>query len=797
MTKKIIILLPIIALMGLSILAQQEVNTAEEDKYIERIEVRGNNRITTDTIIYYIETREGDLFNERTLKNDFQALWNTGFFSNLVIKSKEGLEGKIIIIEVEEQKIVNSVDITGLQKVNASEIFEFADKMEITIKKGTYLDMGKLATMKQIILQALVMNGLKAGMVDQEFKDAGNGRVDVIFKVTEGTSILVEEIRFIGNKALSDWQIRDVMEELGNHNPFSFLSQKDVYNEMKLSKDMQSIRDLYWKLGYLDVLFGDPEMVSLDTTVLFSKNKVPRFNIAIPIDEGKQYRLNNITVEGNKEFDSDMILSALPMKKGDIYNHAKVKDWLEFLKRQYGHRGFVMLSLVDERKKNPDDLSVDLNMKIKENDIYYINRINISGNSSTNDEVIRRQMLINEGDVFDNKLLELSVNRIRQLGYFETEIDINPQVKEESKDVDIALKVQERGSTNINFGVAYSELEGFYGNFSFETKNLFGAGNTFGISGQFGKRTNSFSFNYYDPWFLGQRLGLGASIFVRDWEYPGYIDKRVGGDLSLSYPISPFMSGYITYSYQVVNISFPDVTDEELANYDYYDLYYYYYYSYYSSSAYLQYLYPDGEVKIGSITNSFKIDTVDHPLFPHNGYKGTASLEYGGAILGGNLDFLKGTVEVVGYIDPFPKNVFGFRGTIGWIESLNDTKIPVIERFFLGGDRSLRGLTIRSVGGEYSENGIPTGGTKMALFNFEWQFIVTDEMRLVLFLDAGNAYSEDQDFNLSNLRKTAGVEARLFLPVFNVPMRLIFAFNLDPRYNEKSSDFLFSMGTMF
>lgn len=796
MMKKVLILLQIIIVFaGLSVYAQD--NTTEPEKYVERIEVKGNNRITTETIIYYMETREGDLYNERTLKNDFQALWNTGFFSNLAIKSRDGLEGKIVIVEVEEQKIVNSVDIEGLQKVSATDLFEFADKMEVNIKKGTYLDMGKLATMKQIILQALISNGLKAGKVDQEFKDLGNGRVDIIFKVTEGTSILIDEIKFVGNKAFSDWQIRDVMEELGNHNPFSFLSQKDVYNEMKLSKDMQSIRDLYWGAGYLDVNFRDPDLISRNTMALFEKNKIPRYDVIVPIDEGKQYKLNDVTVEGNKEFDTKMILSALAMRKGDIYDHGKVKNWLEFLKRQYGHRGFVMLSLVDERKKNTQDMTVDLNLKIKENDVYYVNKINITGNTSTNDEVVRRQMLINEGDVFDNKLLEISVNRIRQLGYFESEIDVKPQLNETAKDVDINVGVQERGSTNINFGIAYSELEGFYGNFSFETKNLFGAGNTFGISGQFGKRANSFSFNFYDPWFLGQRLGLGASVFVRDWEYPGYLDKRVGGDLSLSYPIGPYMSGYITYGYQVVNISFPDVTDEDLENYDYYDLYYYYYYSYYASSSYLQYLYPEGEVRIGSITNSIKIDTVDHPLFPHNGFKGTASLEYGGTILGGNLEFVKGTLELVGYIDPFPRNVFGCRGTVGWIESLNDTKIPVIERFFLGGDRSIRGLTIRSIGGEYSEYGIPTGGTKMALFNFEWQFIVTDEMRLVLFLDAGNAWAEDQNFDLSDLRKTAGIEARLFLPVFNVPMRLIFAFNLDPQYNEKSTDFLFSMGTMF
>lgn len=797
MTKKIFILLFSIIVIGIPALIQAQDLTSDENKYIERIEVRGNKRISSETIIYYMETREGDLYNERTLKSDFQTIWNTGFFSNLKIISKDGLEGKIIIVDVEEQKIINNVEITGLNKVNSSEIYDFAEKMEVSVKKGTYLDMGRIATMKQIILQALTMNGLKAGTVDQTFKEIGNGQVDVIFNVQEGTSILVKEIIFSGNRAFSDWEIRNTMEELGNYNAFSFISQKDIYNEMKLAKDMQTIRDLYWSNGYLDVSFMDPKLEPVETSVLFSRDLVQRYYITIPISEGKQYKLREVSVEGNTEFDNELILTALPIKKGEVYNHTKIKDWLEFLKRQYGHRGYVMLSLIDERKKNPDDMTVDLNLKIKENDVYHINRIEIAGNSSTNDEVIRRQMLINEGDVFDNKLLEISINRVRQLGFFETEIDMKPEIHEESKNVDIALKVQERGATNINFGIAYSELEGFYGNFSFETKNIFGTGNTFGISGQFGKRTNTFSFNYYDPWFLGQRLGLGASVFVRNLDYPGYLDERVGGEVSLSYPLGDYMSGSISYGYQVVNISFPEINEED-DDYDYYDYYYYYYYYYYYNAyQYAKYLYPEGEVVIGSITNSFKIDTVDHPLFPRNGWRGIASIEYGGSILGGNLDFLKGTAEIDTFVNFLPRTVFGARAMTGWIESLSDEKIPVIERFFLGGDRTIRGLNIRSVGGDTSDEGIPTGGTKMVLFNLELQFIVTDEMRLVLFYDTGNAFSENQDFDLGNLRKTFGVEARLFLPVFNVPMRLIFAINPDPLYMESSSDFLFSMGMMF
>jgi outer membrane protein insertion porin family len=214
-------------------------------------------------------------------------------------------------------------------------------------------------------------------------------------------------------------------------------------------------------------------------------------------------------------------------------------------------------------------------------------------------------------------------------------------------------------------------------------------------------------------------------------------------------------------------------------------------------SQYSKYLYPEGDIEISSISNSLKVDTVDHPLFPHFGWKGTASVEYGGTFLGGTLDFIKGSLEIIHYMNPFPASVIGFRGMVGWIESLNDQRIPVIERFYLGGDRTIRGLPLRSVGGNRDDNGIPIGGTKMALFNFEYQVLISNEMRMILFFDAGNAFSEDEEFNLNNLRKTAGVEARLFMPVFNVPIRLIMGFNLEPKYNERSSDFQFSMGIMF
>ncbi len=788
--KYMVVLLLLMLFPGAALMA------ADEDSYIERIEVEGNVRIKAETIIYYMESREGDLYNEKNISYDFQNLWKTGLFSDLKLYVKDGLEGKIIVVVVKEQYIIDMVDYKGLEQVSASDIVEAADRAGINLKRGDYLDMGKVSAMKQVIKEILGYKGYQVSEVKQEIVPGSSGKCDVIFQIGEGSTIRIEQIRFVGNQAFTDWEIRKEMENLGNYHLLSFISSADLYNEVKFAQDVQKIRDLYWSRGYLDVSISEPKLIPVKRFDLLSKDKVTRYYLDITISEGIQYKVGEISVEGNTEYESDLLLRALNMKKGQIYNHENVKGWAEFLKTIYGHKGYVMVSLLDERKKHKDTATVDLNVKITENDIYHVDQINITGNTSTIDEVIRRQMLIAEGDVFDNKLVEISVNRIRQLGYFDQNILFEPKLDSQDKEVDLDIKVQERGTTNFNFGIAYSELEGLYGNFAIETSNLFGTGNTFGISAQWGTLTEVFSLNYRDPWFLGRRVGLGASVFIRNYDFPGYVDKRVGGSVNLSYPISTFASGSIGYRYQVVDISFPEYDPSEQN--DYYSYYYDQYYYYYSAMAEAYpWLYPEGETRIASLIKTFRLNTIDHPLFPRSGFKGSISLEYAASFLGGNIDFLKGTFEVVKFFNPFNFGVFGIRGQLGWIETLSDDQIPILERYFLGGDKSIRGLNIRSVGGQIDENGIPTGGTKMMLLNVEYQFIISNEMRLILFFDAGNAFAEEQDFSIGNLRTTAGVEARIFMPVFNVPIRLIYAYNLNPLWYENESDFQFSMGVMF
>ncbi|MBN2134446.1 MAG: outer membrane protein assembly factor BamA [Acidobacteria bacterium] len=779
-----------IMIPALPLVAQEE----NEEVYVDRIEVVGNELISAETIMYYMETREGDLYDERNLKIDFQNLWKTGLFSDLKIKSKDGLEGKIVIVEVTEQYVIDDIDFKGLEDVSSSELYETAERAGISLKRGTRLNMGTVSAFKQVIKEALSFKGYRAAEINVNVVPREKGRCDIVFDIVEGSSIQIEQLIFQGNYAFTDWEIRKVMEDLGNNTALSLLDQKDVFNDLKFARDVVRIRELYWTVGYLDVQISEPRLIPVETWPLIGKQK-KKYIVEININEGKQYTVQSINVEGNKEFTSEEILSPMILKVGDIYNHTYVTGLVDFLQQQYGFKGYVMASIRDNRKKNTENHTVDLTLSITENDIYHLRKVEISGNTVTNDDVIRRQMLIAEGDVYDFKRIEYSKNRIEQLGFFEPQIELKPEVDNETKEVDLGIRVQERGNTIINFGIAYSELEGFFGTFSFETQNLFGSGNTFGISGQLGTLAETFSLNFSDPWFLGQRMGLGASIYIRNYDYPGYEDKRVGGTLTMSYPISDFWSGAITYNYQVVSVNFPEVTEEEEEYYSYYYYYYQYYITLYEN---YPWLFPEDELIISSIIKSFRVNTIDHPLFPTSGYKGSLSLEYGASWMGGTLNFFKTSVELVDFIRIMRSGVFGVRAQFGWIEPLGDEDaIPYSERFFLGGDRTIRGLNLRSVGGELNEYGVPSGGTSMLLFNFEYQILISNEMRLILFFDAGNAFSEDQDFSISNLRKSTGVEARIFMPVFNAPIRLIFAYNLDPGIYDDTTDFQFSMGMMF
>jgi len=567
--------------------------------------------------------------------------------------------------------------------------------------------------------------GRKFAQVKYKVEPVSSSTVRLLFDVDEGDKLRIGKIEFVGNKVFSDWELKH-----------------DVYKEEKFQDDLNRLRQLYWSHGYMAFKIDTPKLEIKEV----GKGK-RRLFITIPVEEGDQYRVGEVKVSGNKLLPTKLITLILQLKKGEVFNNKKLWDGLKDLQELYGNRGYIMINILP--RYNFDD-----------------------------DKVIRRQLMLQEGMVFSQQRLKLSLDLIKQLGYFDT-VEPSWEVNKEKKTVDLKIKLHEMGRNSILFGGGYSEFEGAFGNFSFQTRNLFGKGITLGVGGQVGKRATYFNLSYYDPWVFDRHLGLGISAFKRRISFIDFYQNSVGVNFRFSWPFNRFTSGFLTYRYEIIDIKNPDPTNP-----------------YYINFFMIPTLFPEGKTVTSSITPSIIWNTVDHPIFPTHGNRLTVSVELAGGPLRGERKFVRFFGEYVKHFHLFPRQVFSFRTQVGYAKAWGGQSLLIFERYFLGGEYTIRGLRLRSVSPR-DEYGYYIGGNKMLLFNAEYVFILTPETRLALFFDAGNAFNNDEPYSLTNLRRTTGAEFRVFVPFLQVPLRFIWAINLSPIGNEPRSIFTFGVGTMF
>jgi outer membrane protein insertion porin family len=753
----------------------------QERSVIQEIKIEGNLQISTETISYYIASKPGDVYNQEVLLTDFKSLWATGFFDDLRITIDDGETGKIVTFIVKEKKLIQNIEYKGNKSLKKSDIESKLDELDITIKSGNYLDMHKVYRICKAIRDLLDEKGLKFAQVTPEVEPVSSTTANVIVNIDEGNKAKIAKIIFEGNKVMSDWQLLNAMKDTRPHWFFSFLSGHDVYKEDKFmgeEGDLTKIKELYTEKGYMSLNIGDPEIEVKRKETPSGKSGKPKIYITIPIDEGPQYRVGEISCEGNKLFKGELIKAVVGLRKGEIWNNSKLKEGIKLLNEAYANRGFIMVYVAPQFKFNHKEKVIDLDLKVEENDVYRIGRVEFSGNHATKDKVIRRQMMIHEGDVFSFQRVKTSLELVKQLGYFDN-IEPEQKINQEEKTVDFDINLHETGRNSIQFGGGYSALEGIFTNFAFETRNFLGRGQKFTVAGQLGRRAQAFSLSFYDPWFLDHHIGLGANVYKRYIRYLDFIQGGTGGGFNFSFPFNRWIYGFLSYNYEVVEIQNPE-QDNPLYN------------LFFLNTT----LFPEGKTKISSITSSIVRNTIDHPIMPTKGSRTTLSTEFAGGILGGDFTFIKAKFEQSKHIPLTRRQIFSFRGEIAHAFPLGDKDIPIYERYFLGGEYTIRGVELRSVGPR-NENGFIIGGHKYLLLNLEYVFVLSPQLRLAFFHDLGNAYARDEGFNLKDLRRTAGVEFRFFVPFLSVPFRLIWGFNLTPLERESRSNFQFSVGTFF
>ncbi|MEX2270178.1 MAG: outer membrane protein assembly factor BamA [Vicinamibacterales bacterium] len=760
------------------------------------------------TYLYYIETRpsvgsEGRWVPWSTaiadsLRRDFNRLWATNFLDNIwieVVDSKypNGVVAKDVIIHMEERQRVKIVDYQGSKRVDTSTIEDRLREENIIVRIDTFIDPPTIRRVAGLVRELYAEKGYQYAEVKPEVKTIAGGPklVHLTFHVTEGPRVKVRDVDFVGNTAISDRKLRGNMKENRPKGLLSFITGAGIYQEAKFAEDAEAVTEFYRERGHIAAQIGQPQIEIMED----SRDGATRWvRLRVPVDEGPRYRIGDITFEGNKLVADAGFAELFKLKPGDWYSHKRFIKGLEKAREIYGAGGYMEFNAYPhfpgltadptapaqppapaadpaqaaapkpvEKPLPPNSAETDVVIRVEEGPQYYVNRITFVGNTTTRDSVIRRDLRILEANVFNTEGLKQSIRRINQLGYFKP-LEGNDDVKVEKTPgtdnrVDVTLTVAEQNRNQLTFGAGISQFEGFFGQLSFQTANFLGRGETLSIALQQGSRAKNYQIAFTEPYLFDRPITAGVDLFVREIRYIGqFTQASRGGNTIWGFPLANFTRLYMGYSYEDTEVKDIDplFTDPVLL------------------SRYLL-LGEEGRRRISKISPSVVHNTVNNPIFASGGERYSASFDIAG--LGGDTSFWSTRLEGVQYVPLSRRVSLGFRLQGEYVRPYRGTEeLPIFERLFLGGEYSVRGFDIRTISPR-DENRFIIGGNKSLLFNGELLVHVAGPVRALLFYDAGQVQVQGNGLRLSDFRTSTGAEIRFFMPVLNVPFRLIFAYN--------------------
>jgi outer membrane protein insertion porin family len=759
---------------------------------VERFEAVGNASVASDTIRVYLGISPGDAYNPEAIRKNFTNLWQTGLFDDIKIEAERGDTGVVVRAIVKERPRISSVEYRGNKELNAQKIQEALEGDKIDLHVGNTIEQTLIRRAAESIKSAYSEGGFEGVQVDALTEDLGEpGEKKIVFVINEGVKAKVAAIDFVGNQRFSDRRLRGEMKEVKKHNLITWIRKKNLYIPSKLDEDLEHVKNYYQDHGYQDVSFGDPQI----------KTVRKRVRITIPVKEGEVHTFGDVTVTGNTVFTSEQIIGNWPLKKGETLRRKPLQARLDAFDEAYRMRGYIY-GYIDPEFVDKGNNVVDVNLRVYEGEQFRLGRLEFEGNTTTKDKVLRREIFLEEGQIMDMETFKQSLYKLGQLGYFKVTENPDFKVNSESKTVDITVKGIEEGKNDVQFGGGYSEGGGFFMQAQFATRNFLGEGESFSLGYQRGQRTNYFNISYADPWFMDTPNSLGVSVYNRETVLPqafGYEQRGKGGTIAYGYRLRRFDSVSLVYGYERAHSIYETVETPD----------------------------PNGNIPVPSITDlkfttsslvpSYRFDSRDNPYDTMRGARASLSLAYSGGPLGGTIEMFKPTVGFTKFFRLSRKSAFSFNVEGGYILPFGDDDdcaysyddlsknttelcIPPAERFLVGGESSVRGFRYGTLGPyeNYPNYGPrPAGGYKYHTYNFEYVYRVNDPLRLVLFADAGKAYGYKEDFDFSTLRYSFGAEMRVFLPVFQFPLRFIYAVNPSEELGDDFEGFQFTIGNTF
>ncbi len=785
--KKIILIL-LISLFPLGLLGQE---------VIEKIEVIGNERVTEDMVLYYLTFEEGDYYNRAAVRDGFKVLWATGYFADIKINADDGEKGKIIKVFVQENPVIKKITYKTGKKIKEKDIIDKLKEENVNILPHSYYRPYQTKRIEKTIEEMMEEKGLASGKIKTEVKTKGSNEVEIIFDIDEGHKIKIGDVVFDGKPKLRESTLMNALKENREHSFMSWASGKDTFKPDQLEADVQNLVEKYKEHGFMEVQIGEPRVEEIEKRSIFF-NKQNMKKIIIPVDAGYLYFVGDVNIEGNEFFNERNLRTLIPLKEGKVYSIEEREKGVEEISKLYQNFGYLYVRIIPVERLDPKNKKVNVTYNIIEGPVAYVHRIEFNGNVYTNDKVMRREMMIVEGSRFGYDLFKNSLLRINQLGLVEIKEDpaIQPDPQDPSQ-VDITINVTELQRNNIQFTAGYSGYQGAFVSLSYSTVNFLGAGEKLELVAMYGKRIKNYSFGFTEPYIFDLPVNTGFNIHNQEMIYPGLFNRKGRG---INFHVGGRIKGYwrarLSYGFEYLDIS--EYTGEE----DYFPYYDPYTASMYGGSyGYNPYYYGGGfgygKYNISSLSPMIYRNTVDSPLTPSRGTLYLVDCKFAGGILGGDISMIKPRFEWTLYKPVIKNTSLGFHVEYKFIKPTGDSAVPFWERFYLGGERSIRGYDIYTIGPR-NEEGVNMGGEKALIFNAEYIIPLGGPVYAIFFYDMGNAYGSSQKIDIGDMYSSAGLEARIFVPALRVPFRLIFSYNNRiARAGDSNFKFRFAIGTTF
>lgn len=744
-----------VVLLTSIISAPRLVNAQQAQRLVESVDITGNRRLRKDDILYYVQTRPGDPYNEQQIQRDLQAILTLGFFDKTATRvlTEEGARGGInVIFEVKELPIIRDLQFEGLKSVPESDVLKAFRERRVGVSKESIYDPVKARNAIRVLKELLAARGHPNATIEEKRDEVSATSTALTFVINEGERVRVVEIQFEGNTVFSDSKLRGAMKLVKEAGLMTRIKGQDILDREKLEFDLRHVDNYIRSKGYLQVRHGEPRVESVGPRrtgfpilpLPFLSSVDEGLRVTVPIVEGKIFRIGEMKIEGNSIFSEEAIRGIVGLNKGDIANGEKIgKALFENLKKYYGQQGFIEYTAeptptFKDNPQKPDEGIVDFVITIEEGKQFSLRRLEFIGNTFTRDNVLRREVLLNEGDIYNQSAWEYSIIKLNQLGYFDPidkDKDADYKTNDEEATVDLTLKVAERGRQQISFNGGLSGIGGSFFGLEYSTNNLLGRGEILSLNLSAGNRQKYMQFSFTEPYIKNRPITAGFSLFGYTQKFFGegtflsqnanaqqglsgsqldflnvsdenlFTRTSYGGSLFASAPLSEFYRKRRFTQFSRVGASYQfstsSVTDPKV-NLDPNN-----------PTQFIPVIYSQPNIITSRGTLSFVYDTRNASVDPTTGKELSAQVALAG--LGGDVRTYQPTLSYTQFIPVRRKSserpeVFGFRilaGTVGSFATSAKVRnsnslafvdgVPIFERFFLGDEFSIRGYNVRSI----------------------------------------------------------------------------------------------------